>query len=68
MSLNTRTARLVQFLQDELAVPSDSIPYVLEQCKNPSRLAVVLWQQKLVNLTQLDLLLNWLERYLAETI
>jgi len=62
-SMDLRTAQLTQFLKEELAVPADSIPQVLEQCKNLNRLPVVLWQKKLVTLAQLDRLFIWLERF-----
>lgn len=66
--MNSKVSRLTHFLQEELEVPGDLIPRILEQCKTPERLPVILWQQKLVNFTQLELLLTWLERYLTETV
>lgn len=59
--MDSKTAQLVWFLQEELAVPADLIPQVVEQCKNLNRLPVVLWQKKLVTLAQLDRLFSWLE-------
>lgn len=59
--MDARTAQLTWFLREELAVPADLIPQVLEQCKNLNRLPVVLWQRKLVTLAQLDRLFSWLE-------
>jgi hypothetical protein len=54
---------LVHFLQDELHLPEDVIPRVLQLCKQPNRLAIVLWQQRLVTLAQLDQVFCWLEPY-----
>lgn len=66
--MNSQTSCITRFLREELAIPGDIIPRILEQSKKPSRLPVILWQERLVNLTQLDLLITWLERYLTETI
>lgn len=66
-SMDPRTAQLTQFLKEELAVPADSIPQVLEQCKNLNRLPVILWQKKLVTLAQLDRVLVWLEGFVTQT-
>jgi hypothetical protein len=63
--MDTKINQLIHFLQEELSIPAHRIPFILQQCKNPNRLPVVLWQQKLITLGQLDRLFNWLERYLA---
>lgn len=55
---------LINFLQAELSIPVETIPGVLEQCGSRlDRLPVVLWQQRLVNLSQLDRLFVWLDWY-----
>ncbi|MBM0743642.1 DUF2949 domain-containing protein [Phormidium sp. CLA17] len=59
------TKQLIGFLQEELAIPSDKIPGIVQQCQNLNRLPVVLWQQKLVTITQLECLLKWLEGFLV---
>lgn len=60
------TNQLVRFLQEDLLIPSDSIPLVLQSCEQtPNRLPVILWQHKLVKLSQLDQIFNWLEGYTA---
>lgn len=64
--MDPRTVQLTQFLKEELAVPADSIPQVLEQCKNLNRLPVILWQKKLVTLAQLDRVLVWLEGFVTQ--
>jgi hypothetical protein len=54
-------AQLKHFLKEELAIPADSIPLVLQHCaKAPHRLPVVLWQHRLVTLSQLDRIFAWL--------
>jgi hypothetical protein len=58
----TQTQQLVGFLQDELAVPSEVIPSILQKCQNLNRLPVILWQSKLVTLAELDRVLHWVER------
>ncbi|MBL1178609.1 DUF2949 domain-containing protein [Pantanalinema sp. GBBB05] len=60
-------SQLKDFLKEELAIPADSIPLVLQHCaKTPHRLPVVLWQHRLITLSQLDRIFTWLsDRYPA---
>ncbi len=54
--------KLIRFLQEELAIPAESIEFILRQEESmPNLLAMVLWQYGLVTLEQLDQILNWLE-------
>ena len=54
--------KLIRFLQEELAIPAESINLVLRQEESmPNLLAMMLWQYGLVTLEQLDQILNWLE-------
>ncbi len=56
--------RFIQFLQDELAIPSESIAIALrhdEQNLQLSHLTMLLWQYGLVSLKQVDLIFDWLE-------
>jgi hypothetical protein len=62
VDLEAQTAQLIQFLRDELHISTDSIHQIVAQCQNLNRLPVILWQQKLVTLTQLDRVCDWLER------
>ncbi|MBE9062064.1 DUF2949 domain-containing protein [cf. Phormidesmis sp. LEGE 11477] len=53
---------LVQFLQEELAIPSTSIRQALQQCKQDSApLPMVLWQQGVLTLQQLERIFDWME-------
>lgn len=54
--------RLIQFLQEELAIPSAAIAIALRHHEqNPSQLPMILWQYGLVTLEQLDQIFDWLE-------
>lgn len=58
------THRFIQFLQEELAIPSESIAIALrheEQNLQLSHLTMLLWQYGLVSLKQVDLIFDWLE-------
>lgn len=60
--MSISTTSLISFLQTELAIPGDAIPSVVQACEaTPDRLPVVLWQQRLVTLSQLDTIFNWME-------
>lgn len=55
-------SRFIRFLQEELAIPTDSIAIAQrfgEQ--NPGPLPMILWQYGLVTLKQLDQIYDWLE-------
>ncbi len=59
---STRTAQLIRFLQEELAIPPASIGLALRQSEpHPSLLPMVLWQYGLVTLSQLERVFDWLE-------
>ncbi len=53
--------QLTRFLQDDLAVPAETIPIILQKCQNLNRLPVILWQHKLVTIAELDQVFHWLE-------
>ncbi len=58
----TEYARLIKFLQDELAVPQPAIKIALQQCKkDPGPLPMVLWQQGVLTLQQLERIFDWME-------
>lgn len=55
-------ARLIRFLQEELAVPPTSIKLALQQCKQDlGPLPMVLWQQGVLSLQQLEKTFDWME-------
>jgi hypothetical protein len=59
---STFKARLIRFLQEELAIPADSIAVALRHEQDtPRLLPMVLWQYGLVTLEQLDKIFDWLE-------
>ncbi|MDY7016446.1 MAG: DUF2949 domain-containing protein [Cyanobacteriota bacterium] len=56
--------QFLNFLQEELAIPAESIATVLRQGEphaGISQLPMLLWQYGLVTLNQLDLIFDWLE-------
>ena len=67
-AMESRTKQLIGFLQGELAIPSDKIPDIIQQCQNLNRLPVILWQQKLVTIPQLERVFKWLEGFISSAI
>jgi len=63
----TDYAKLIRFLQEDMAIPSNVIQRALQQCKaDLGPLPMVLWQQGVLNLTQLEKIFDWLETSQAE--
>jgi hypothetical protein len=60
--MTIQTHQLTRFLKEDLAVPAEIIPVVLQKCQNLNRLPVILWQHKLVTIAELDRVFQWLER------
>jgi hypothetical protein len=56
-------ARLIQFLQEELAIPERSIAIALrhQQESTPNLLPMILWQYGLITLEDLDKIFDWME-------
>ena len=55
-------AKLIRFLQEELAIPDASIALAQKQGeRDPNLLPMILWQYGLVTLEQLDRVFDWLE-------
>jgi hypothetical protein len=55
-------APLIRFLQEELAIPPNSIRLALNQCRqNLDPLPMVLWQQGVLTLKQLERIFDWME-------
>lgn len=58
----TLKQQLIQFLQNELAIPAEAIAIGLRHPEqSPSLLPMVLWQYGLITLEQLDKVFEWLE-------
>jgi hypothetical protein len=58
----TYPRKLVDFLQDDLAVPAASMAIAFKQTEHtPGPLPMILWQYGLVTLDQLDLIYDWIK-------
>lgn len=57
------TQKFVQFLQEELAIPADSLKMALrhQEQATVNLLPMVLWKYGLVTLDQMDEMFEWLE-------
>lgn len=54
--------RLIDFLQEELSIPTDRISLALRQAQSmPNQLPMMLWQYGLISLGQLERIFDWLE-------
>lgn len=60
---NAEKAKLIQFLQDDLAISPDAIAVAMKQSYDqPSNLLpMVLWQYGLITIEQLDQVFEWME-------
>jgi len=57
-----RKTQLINFLQQELAIPANSIAVALRHPEQSSTLLpMILWQYGLVSINQLDRIYDWLE-------
>lgn len=55
-------SQLLQFLQEELAIPRDSLAVAQRHREqDPGPLPMILWQYGLITLKQLDQIYDWLE-------
>jgi len=60
--MKTQKHRLIQFLRDELGLPSNSIQLALDRSQeNTSLLPMILWKYGLVNIRQLEKIWDWME-------
>ena len=57
----TTQTQLIRFLQEDLAVPTDSLEIALRHQEYQGQLPMILWQYGLVTLEQLDQIFEWLE-------
>jgi hypothetical protein len=57
-------AKLIQFLQEELAIPDTSIAIALRQQREstPNMIPMILWQYGLITLEDLDKIFDWMEK------
>jgi hypothetical protein len=56
-------SRFLHFLQEELALPSESLAIAQRSVEqNPGPLPMILWQYGLITLEQLDRIYDWLEQ------
>lgn len=61
--MEAKRSRLIQFLQDELALPTSVIDFAIRHSQvDTAPLPMVLWQYGLVTLNQLDQIFDWLEK------
>lgn len=62
MNETTTRAQLINFLQEELAVPASAIALALRHPESESNwLPIILWQYGLITLQQLNQVFEWLE-------
>jgi hypothetical protein len=58
----TKYSRLLQFLQEELAISDSSLAIAQRHReRDPGPIHMILWQYGLVTLEQLELIYDWLE-------
>ncbi|MCU0525547.1 MAG: DUF2949 domain-containing protein [Elainella sp. Prado103] len=58
----THQARLINFLQEELAVPTAAISLALRQSGAEfNALPIILWQYGLITIQQLNQVFDWME-------
>lgn len=62
MNETTTRTQLINFLQEELAVPASAIALALRHPESESNwLPIILWQYGLITLQQLNQVFEWLE-------
>ncbi len=58
----SRYSRLINFLQEDLAISTASLAVALRHHEQePGSLAIILWQYGLITLDQLEQIYDWLE-------
>jgi len=66
--MDNSLSHITRFLKDELQIPDERIPLILQQCgATLHRLPVILWQQRLMNLSQIDDLCEWLAQQTSDS-
>ena len=62
MMASTHFTKLIRFLQEDLAISTQSMAIVLKQAEqNPGPLPMILWQYGLVTIEQLDRIYDWMD-------
>jgi Protein of unknown function (DUF2949) len=62
MILSAHLTKLIQFLQEDLAISASSMSVALKHVEhNPGPLPMILWQYGLVTIEQLDRIYDWME-------
>lgn len=60
--MNVTHSRMIQFLQEELALPADSLAIAKRSAElERGPLPMILWQYGLITLEELDRIYDWLE-------
>lgn len=63
MRMGVENQQLIDFLTQDLSVPSESLEVGRRHCQNANDpLPMVLWQYGLVSLSQLEQIFDWLEQ------
>lgn len=52
---------LIQFLEDDLSIPQESVEIALRHPEHSTQLPMILWQYGLITLEQLDRVFAWME-------
>ncbi|MBP0021412.1 MAG: DUF2949 domain-containing protein [Cyanobacteria bacterium SBLK] len=59
---STIATRLIDFLQNELSIPSDAINLALRHREqSPNVIPMILWQYGLISLEQMERIFDWLD-------
>ncbi|MEM9539198.1 MAG: DUF2949 domain-containing protein [Cyanobacteria bacterium P01_E01_bin.42] len=59
---STIATRLIDFLQNELAIPKDAINLALRHREqSPNMLPMILWQYGLISIEQMERIFDWLD-------
>jgi hypothetical protein len=62
MMASNHFSKLIRFLQEDLAISTQSMAVVLKQVEhNPGPLPMLLWQYGLVTIEQLDRIYDWMD-------
>ena len=60
--MEDKLAKLLHFLQDDLAIPAADLQLALRHPEqNPNLLPIILWQYGLVSVHELDRIFDWLQ-------
>ncbi|MBE9039327.1 MAG: DUF2949 domain-containing protein [Cyanobacteriota bacterium] len=59
---STKYSRLIRFLEDDLALPADSLAVAMRHREqDPGPLPMILWKYGFITIEQLDRIYEWLE-------